>query len=447
MADVRSEPSGFDAEPPRFAVRYVVLAGLCLAAMIAYIHRGMLGVPAKTIGVDLEINDDRMGWILSAFFWTYAFGQIPSGWLGERFGSRRMLPIYALLWSMAAGGLGVFRSFAGLLSCQLVCGLGQAGLFPCSMQTIALWFPKTQRALASGFLGGFMQGGSFIASVVIAFLLRSWSWSSLFVALSTLGVAWAVMFFVWFRDRPEEHSQVTSAELAEIRIDRTKRVEPVAADLLAIEDLAPTTWIEILTSPPMILIAAQQFFRAAGSVFYTTWFPRYLQETRGVSTEHSGYYSGLALLGIVIGSLAGGWISDLIYRQTGSLAVSRKGLSIAGIAGCAVCLVLAYFVADPLIATTIIAAGSFCSGIASPTAYAITMDLGGKNVSTVFSVMNMSGNIGAALSPKFVNWLVDALEGNWAPVLLMYAGIYLGSAICWMLIDPQRQVADSKPAR
>jgi cyanate permease len=73
------------------------------------------------------------------------------------------------------------------------------------------------------------------------------------------------------------------------------------------------------------------------------------------------------------------------------------------------------------------------------------MDLGGKNVSTVFSVMNMSGNIGAALSPKFVNWLVDALDGNWSPVLLMYAGIYVGSAICWMMIDPRQQVAASKP--
>lgn len=414
--------------------------------MIAYIHRGMLAVPARTIQQELDITDDQMGWILSGFFWVYALGQVPSGWLGERFGSRIMLPVYAVLWSIAAGGLGVFRSFAGLLTCQLLCGLGQAGLFPCSMQTVSLWFPKTQRALASGFLGGFMQAGSFAASVLIAFLLRYWGWSPLFVALSTLGLIWALAFYLWFRDRPEEHGQVTRTELEEIRAGA--ELEPVvpSRNMSASARFRVTTWTEIVTSSSMILIASQQFFRAAGTVFYTTWFPRYLQETRGVSTEHSGYYSGLALVGLVVGSLAGGWISDVIYRQTGSLVFSRKGLSIAGILGCALCLTLAFFVDDPLMATIIIAGGAFSSGIASPAAYAITMDLGGTNVSTVFSIMNMSGNLGAALSPKLVNWLVKACDGRWAPVLLMYAGIYVGSAICWMLIDPRRPVT-SRPEK
>jgi sugar phosphate permease len=441
LADaLRSEHAESAPTSSPIPVRYLVLAGLCLASTIAYIHRGMLAVPAKSIGAELQITDDQMGWILSGFFWTYAFGQIPSAWLGERFGSRRMLPVYAILWSLAAGGLGLFRSYQGLLACQLLCGLGQAGIFPCAVQTLAVWFPKTERAFASGLLGGFMQTGSVVASLLIAFLLRYSTWPTVFLALSTLGLVWAAVFYVWFRDRPEEHPQVTPAELEEIRAGWTMDVAEATSDNPPVDRKPATPWGAILTSPVMLLIAGQQFFRAAGTVFYATWFPTYLQETRGVSTEHSGYYSGLALMGVVVGSLVGGWISDVIYRQTGSLAVSRKGISVAGAIGCGLCLLLAYFVDDPLIATVVIAAGSFSSGIASPTAYAITMDLGGKNVSTVFSLMNMSGNVGAALSPKLVNWLVKACGGAWAPVLFMYAGIYFAAAFCWVLINPHRPV-------
>jgi ACS family glucarate transporter-like MFS transporter/ACS family D-galactonate transporter-like MFS transporter len=416
--------------------------------MIAYIHRGLLAVPAKTIARELALSEDQMGWVLSGFFWTYAIGQVPCGWLGDRFGTRRILPVYAVIWSAAAGAMGLATSFAELLTCQLWNGFAQAGIFPCAVRSIAHWFPKSQRALANGMLGSFMSVGGVLASVAIGFLLEFRNWHTVFLGLSSLGFVWAAAFFHWFRDRPEEHAAVNGEELRIIR-EEAKQPEAVGSDAVPVrsavrDESVPlsTPWLALFASVPMLLICGQQFFRAAGYIFYATWFPTYLQQTRGVSQEDSGYMAGLALAGVVAGSLTGGIVSDRIFARTGSLAASRKGLALAGLACCSLLVLAAYFIDDPLLASAVIACGSFCAGTANPVAYSLTIDLGCRNVSTVFSLMNMSGNIGAALSPKLVNWLVDASGKNWNSVLLLFAAIYLAATVCWSLIDTGRTLGD-----
>lgn len=422
-------PSG----APATRVRYLVLLWLCLAATIAYIHRGCLSVPATRIREELGLSTEQMGWVMGSFFWAYAAFQLPAGWMGDRWGTRRLLFVYAVTWSLATALMGLATGFVALLATRLANGAAQAGVFPCSVNTISKWFPATQRATPSGLLASFMSLGQVIGTGVTAYLLGLGflSWQEVFVCLSLVGFVWAVFFHGWFRDYPREHSWVNAGEIALVEEGAvTKAGAPPE----------PLPWRTLLTSPQMLWICSQQFFRAAGLVFYQTWFPTLLQKTRGVSEVESGYLTMFPFVAIVVGSMLGGIISDWILQRTGSPRLSRQGLAIVNMLGCAALLAVAYPLENARLAVAVVTLSSFCAGVGGPAGYTITIDLGGRHVSTVFSTMNMAGNFGGALCPIVVPWLFGPDERDWNGVFLFLAAIYVAAAACWALVNPTRPI-------
>lgn len=411
-------------------VRYLVLAWLCLLATVAYIHRGCLAVPAKLVQHDLGLGPDprqaaaEMAQILSVFFLGYTVFQIPSGWLGDRWGTRRVLTVCVLLWSLATGWMGLASGFLGMWLSRLVNGVAQAGIFPCAVKTVSRWFPETGRAFPNGMMGSFMSVGSVIATALTGFLLDYMSWQEVFLWLSVPGLVCAAGFWWWFRDAPADHAWVNAAELHLIQGEKIGKLTAAIAE--------PISAWSILLGLPMILVYTQQFCRAAGYIFYLTWFPTFLQETRGVSVKESGYLTSMPLLGIVIGSAAGGALLDWILRVTGSKQRSRQGVAVLSLAVSAACVWAAYLVDDALLTVLVLAAGSIFAGLAAPAAYTITIDLGGRHVATVFSTMNMMGNLGAFLMPLVVVVLVDYY--SWNETLVLLAGLYLAAAVCWVMI-------------
>jgi len=212
----------------------------------------------------------------------------------------------------------------------------------------------------------------------------------------------------------------------------------------------------MLTSPAAWLICGQQFFRAGGYAFFASWFATYLMESRGVTTAQSGLLTALPLLATVVGAMLGGGISDTIFRATGSLGWARKGVSAISLMGCAALVFAAFFVADATLAVLVISGGALLAAIAGPAAYTVTMDMGGGNVASLFSTMNMIGNFGAGLTPWFVprfkSWvdqspdLLAACDGNsWRAVLLLFSAMYLGSAVCWLLLSTRGTVFEQSP--
>jgi nitrate/nitrite transporter NarK len=191
----------------------------------------------------------------------------------------------------------------------------------------------------------------------------------------------------------------------------------------------------------MWCIGGQQFFRAAGYMFFTSWFATYLQESRGVTIGTSGVLTMLPLLSVVAGSLAGGAISDAVLRRSGSLRLARQALAGGSLVLCAALTLSAYFFADALAAVLIISAGSFFAAVAGPCGYTITIDMGGEHVPTVNSVMNMCGNLGAMLFPLAVPWLLRE-TGSWNVVLLCFGALYIAGAICWWCLRAQGNVFD-----
>ena len=173
--------------------RYLVLAGLCVASMIAYISRNCLGLAEQPISQELNIKLVPMGWVMGTFFWTYALAQIPAGWLGHVWGPRKALAIYAVVWSLACLAMGQAIGFWTLIAAQLLFGIGQAGLFPCAAAVISRWITGMRRAIASGFLGGSQSFGAAVGSALTAVLLNGvpgfW-WDDIYVKIDVVQLSW-----------------------------------------------------------------------------------------------------------------------------------------------------------------------------------------------------------------------------------------------------------------
>lgn len=427
MADSRS------LEPPTRA-RFFVLGLICIAAALSYVSRNAIAVAESTVRADLGMTKEQSGQLMSAFFLSYALCQIPGAAFGGKFGARAALSIFSIVWSLgtAATALG---GYLNLLAMRVVKGVSQAGLFPVCTAVIARWFPQTGRALAAGALGGFMSAGGALGAALTGWLVVEAGWRWMFVIYSVPGILWAAWFWAWYRDDPARHRSVNAAELAML---------PPAPDSQAAGTRTP--WAHLAASPAMWWICLQQFFRAAGYMFFTSWFATYLQEARGVTIIKSGLLNTLPLLAVVFGNLAGGQLSDWVLRRTGSRALSRQGVSIAALLLCAGLTLSALRAADATLAVVIISAGAFCAALAAPSGYAITMDMGGDHVAAVNGVMNMCGNFGAMIFPLVVPWLLDR-TGSWDAVLVSFGCLYFAATLCWWLLKPDGSVFDQSLLR
>ncbi len=404
--------------------RYQVLGFLCAAAAIAYIQRAAISVPTAEIASDLGIANvaEHMGWVPFAWYFSYALMQLPSGWFADRVGSRRALAILCVVWSCATLLSGFATGFVSLLILWGLMGAAQAGAFPCAAKAIGQLFPETERARASGLLASGMAVGGAIAAVMTGELLELLQpmaesfhidrWRLLLAVYAVPGVLWTICFVIFV---PSHRLPATRGRM---------------------EAAAPVEWALLFRSGPLALLCAQQFFRAAGMIFFLTWFPMFLQETRGVSIRASGVLTTIAGVGGVVGSLSGGIVSDWMLRRTGNARLSRQGIAVVGMASCSALIVASYFIADVSGSIAVISFGAFCATFGGVSGYTVAIGFGGKHVATVFSSMNMCGNIGAALFPITAGWLV-ARTGNWNLMLFLFALIMAVDAVCWAFLNPR----------
>ncbi|MFM8703528.1 MAG: MFS transporter [Planctomycetia bacterium] len=190
------------------------------------------------------------------------------------------------------------------------------------------------------------------------------------------------------------------------------------------------------TDPSLLLLCGQQFLRAAAMIFFVTWFPTFLRETRGVSLMQSGLLTSYAGVAAMLGVICGGYASDWILARTGSKRIARQCLAAVAMATCAVLIVLSSFVADVNAAIVLISAGAFVACFGGVAGYTVAIDYGGDRVGTVFGAMNMAGSFGAMLFPVTVGWLVSA-TGTWNAALFTFAGLMAVDAVLWALLNPQ----------
>ncbi len=439
-------------------MRHFVLAALCAVTAINYIQRNSLGGVVTPVGDALHIPDTQIGVAISVFFLVYALGQIPSGWLAQKLTPRWALSLYAVGWSLATALCAAANSAATLIGARVLMGALQAGIFPCATMILVVWYPSKRRALASAILNSFMLIGGAVGSMLTSVLLRPVGWRGLFLLYAAPGLVWALWFAWWFRNRPRGHPAVNEAELAlldgdapgvaneEKEADRSIGQAPLMRTSSPLWLLRVTVrpWLAIFLSWPLFLICIQQFCRAGANRFFDTWFVTFLHQARGVPVAEANLLASWPQWAGVVGGVVGGWVSDTVLSATGSRRAGRQGVAVASLLVCCLFYAAAYEMPSVTAAVALASVGLFISTFAAPCAYALTMDMGGRNLGVVFGTMNMVGNLGAmaftGLSPWLKQW-----SGSWALPMLVFAGMHVVAALCWLLLNPEGVIGEPAP--
>jgi MFS family permease len=402
--------------------RYWVIVFAITLAVIQYIDRVCISQAAPEIKKSLGLADWKMGWVFSAFTLAYALFEIPTGYMGDRMGPRRVLTRVVLWWSFFTAATGWVWNWTSLLVTRFLFGAGEAGCFPNLTKAFNRWLPANERARAQGIMWMSARWGGAVTPLLVFAFLQLVHWRTAFVLFGLLGVVWVVVFRWWYVDDPRRHPSVNEAEAA--------MLPPASANST---EHAEAPWLPILTSRSVWGLCGQYFAASYAWYFYITWFPTYLL-SRGLDVKKSALLAGAPLFLGGFGSLVGGWAAARLVRRFGGGGVAgvRRGIGVVGFLGAAAMLVVATRMNDPYLAILAIAMASFFNDITMPGAWAACMDVGGPFCGTLSGTMNMMGNLGGVVSPIVIGYLT----GNWDLVFYVTAAIYLAGAACWMITDP-----------
>lgn len=447
--------------------RFKLLLYLGTLTFILYLDRVCIGKAASAIEHDLGISDGAMGWVFTAFTIAYGLFEVPTGTWGDRFGSRRILTRIVLWWSaftILTGCVPAFSwglptpgwlsalfpgreivfaidSFLVLLLVRFLFGAGEAGAIPNAARVVSRWYPRRERGLAHGVVLTCMLVGGAASPILAGKIIESWGWRWAFLLFGLLGLVWAALFHHWFRDDPADHPEVSPAELQLIHSDSQLRDSK--------SPHPPVPWAFVVSSWNVWLLGGIISCAAFASYFYFNWFPRYLENGRGLAEKDTGLLAGTVLAGGACGTLLGSVIASRLDRR------GEQGRWRRPLVGCGLMVTAGIFVRlslefeDPLLATLCVTLAFGLAQAQQATWWAVVADISGKHLGAMFGLMNSLGVPGASLSTVFAGRFVEARKvagfvgrAAWDPVLNYYVAVLILGGILWLLVDPRRSAVE-----
>jgi MFS family permease len=410
-------------------VRYKVVAFAAALAGVTYLDRICISVLAPSMMADLGLSKIQMGFVFSAFTLAYGAFEIPTAWWADRIGTRRVLTRIVLWWSaftmLTAGAF----NYASLLAVRFLFGVGEAGAWPCAARTFSRWIPAPARGKVQGifFASAHLAGG--LTPIIVTALLAYFSWRGVFILLGFVGVVWAIGWYRWFRDEPEQHPE---ANAAEVRLIAATRADEAAGH--GDREL----WHRLVRSPSMIGLCITHFANGYGAYFLMTWLPTYLEQQRGFKAGQLALFAGLPMLLSVVADLTGGVATDGLAKRFG-LRFGRASTGGGGYFLAGVAVIAAAVTDQAVLAAVLIAVAAASSMFTTPATWSTVIEIGGRHVAVVGAAMNTVGQAGGFLSPIIVGFSAQKFS-NWAVPLYIMGGLYFISAVCWFIIDPRKKI-------
>ena len=416
-----------NSQPTR--VRFRVLLFCVMLAGVTYLDRVAIAITSKDIIKDLGLTNVQMGYVFSAFTFAYGVFEIPTGYWGDRIGSRAVLTRIVAWWSFFTMATSLAFNYFSLLAVRFLFGIGEAGAWPNAARTFSRWFPASERGTAQGifFMGAHLAGG--LTPLLVTWMLTIMTWHWVFVIFGLVGFAWAGNWYLWFRDDPSEHSEVNAAELHHIQGGRMMQ----APHSMNMADFAG-----ILKHKSIIFLCLMYFTQTYGFYFYITWLPTYLEKVRGFSGMKGGLLAGMPMLLSVVADLLGGLSTDAAVRKFGR----RWGRAIVGIGSflsASLALALGTAASDPMTAIILISIAAASANFPLGAAWSACIDIGGNRAGVVSAYMNTAGQVGGVLSPVILAYVLRDF-GSWNAPLYFTAILYFFGAMCWFGINAQRPI-------
>lgn len=411
-------------------IRYRVLAACIALGAITYMDRVAISITSKDIAADLGLSDFQMGFVFSAFTLAYGAFEIPTGWWGDRVGTRSVLTRIVTWWSTFTILTAAAFNYTSLLAIRFLFGAGEAGAWPNVGRTLSRWFPMQERGRAQGIFFTGAHGGAAVTPILITFLLQYMSWRVVFVLFGCIGFFWAAAWYRWFRNEPSEHPSVNGEELRHIEQGRGEAVH---------HDLKGVPWKRILTSRNVLLLCLAYFTQSYGFYFFITWLPAYLARERGFEAMKLGIYAALPMIFCVLADIFGGITTDVMSRRLG-VRLGRALVAGSSFVLASVCMVAGTAAQDPPTAAVLLALASGWASFLLGASWSTCIDIAGPNAGVVGACMNTAGQIGGMLSPVVIGFVLKLWQ-NWSVPLYITGGLFIIGALCWVFIDPRVHIS------
>jgi ACS family D-galactonate transporter-like MFS transporter len=402
---------------------------LFVTVAINYLDRSNLSVASLGLAGELKLDPVHLGLVFSAFGWTYAFFQVPGGWLVDRVGPRLLYAAACGMWSLATVAQGFAHVFLVLIGLRLVLGIFEAPTFPICNRLATTWFPEGERAGAIGFYTAGQYAGLAFLTWFLVQAQDRFGWRSVFLITGGIGLAWAAFWYAVYRD-PASSTGLSDSERELIRsgggwVDggsARRSMEFSASDLRI-----------VLTQRPLWGIYIGQFALNAIPWFFLTWFPTYLVTYRhfGFIREKGQFFATFPFVAAFFGVICGGLVSDLMVRRGASRTVARKAPIVAGML-LSTSFVGANFADDPRWVIFYLAVAFFGNGFASITWVLVSLMAPKRLLGLTGGVFNLCGNLASILVPLVIGIIVQHF--GFAPAIAFVSLIALGGALSYMLL-------------
>jgi len=392
-----------------------------------------ISVTARQMMPALGLSQVEMGYVFSAFVFGYALCQIPGGWLGDRWGARKVLTCAIIWWSLftALTALAPTLSLVGILGIggslmlvRFLIGVGEAAALPNFNRAIANWFHPQQRGLGIAITISGIGIGSALTPPVTAWVMVNYGWQMAFYLAGILGIAIAALWYIYATDRPEDHPHVNALEVELIR-GSNREIDP---------EIGPVPWQALGRTPTVWWLVLSYTCFGYVAYVYMSWFYLYLVEERGFDVLRGALFASSPFIAITLLCPLGGWCTDQLTGRYG-LNRGRSWVGVAGMTVAALAILLGAFIKSPPGAILFLSLGAGFLYFTIGAFWSSTTDLSRPHAGTLSGLMNTGANFGGTLSPSLTPWLADHF--GWTISLVVAGGVAFLGALAWLRIRPE----------
>ena len=407
--------------------RWVICGLLFFATTINYVDRQVLGFLAPDLQRAIGWNEAQYGFIVTSFQAAYAISLLVIGRIMDRLGTRKGFSLAIVIWSLAAMGHALARSAFGFGVARFALGLGEGGNFPAAIKTVAEWFPKKERALATGIFNAGSNLGPIIVPLTVPWIVFHYGWQAAFIATGAVGFLWLILWLPVYR-RPEEHPRVSPEELAHIKSDPPE----------------PTTrvpWTRLLPHRQTWAFAIGKFMTDPVWWFYLFWLAKFLDKNYHITLAKLSLPVIVVYLVADIGSIGGGWLSSRLIKRGWTINAGRKTAMLV----CAICVVPVVFaslVTHMWVAVGLISLATAAHQGFSANIFTFASDMFPRRaVGSVVGIGGMAGAVGGMLFSATTGYVLLWTNSNYVPVFIVCGSVYLLALLIMHLLVPRLEPA------
>jgi len=412
-----------------FRATNIVLLLLCLMYFLTYLDRVNINttVASDQFRKEIPLTETQASSLFALFAYPYLLFQISGGWVADKFGPRRALAICGLIWASATIMTGVVHGLLLMGLSRLILGIGEGATFPTATRAMSQWTPASKRGFAQGITHAFSRLGSAITPPVVAFLIVAVSWRMSFILVGTISLFWALLWWLYFRDDPNQHAAITPQEITMLpQYSAKKREVNVPWKRLAAR-MAPVTIVYFCYGWTLWL--------------FQSGIPRFFKNEFHLDLQKSALFASGVFFAGFVGDTLGGIVSDKLFDKTKSLNVARRNLVSVMMVLCCVSMVPILFTHNLTLVAIALSAGFFFAEFTIGPMWAIPMDIAPKYSGTASGMMNTGSAFAAIVSPVMFGYIVDK-TGHWTwPFIGSMALMLCGAALCFTM-HPDRPLAE-----